>query len=55
VTSSRALTAARRWEYRQERLVEAGVTDFLAALFPVDADSAGSLSRTREFLKGEFA
>lgn len=55
VTSSRALTAAKRWKYRQERLAEAGVTDFLAAPFPVATDSAGSLSRIREFLKGELA
>jgi F420-dependent oxidoreductase-like protein len=36
-------------------LAEAGVTDFLAAPFPADADSASSLSRTRAFLKGELA
>ncbi|MFP6664511.1 MAG: TIGR03564 family F420-dependent LLM class oxidoreductase [Deltaproteobacteria bacterium] len=35
-------------------LADAGVTDFLAAPFPAEADSAGSLSRTREFLKGEL-
>ncbi|MEO2169548.1 MAG: hypothetical protein ABGY42_15805 [bacterium] len=55
MTSSRALTAAKRWKYRQERLAEAGVPDFLAAPFPVATDSAGSLSRIREFLKGELA
>lgn len=36
-------------------LAEAGVTDFLAAPFPVEADSAASLARTREFLRGELA
>lgn len=34
-------------------LREAGVTDFLAAPFPAEPDSAASMARTREFLKSE--
>jgi F420-dependent oxidoreductase-like protein len=34
------------------RLAEAGVTDFLAAIFPSGKDSAGSIARTRSFLVG---
>lgn len=33
-----------------ERLAEAGVTDFLAAIFPVGGDPKASLARTRDFL-----
>ncbi len=35
-------------------LSEAGVTDFLAAPFPAEPDSAASLLRTRELLKSEI-
>lgn len=33
-----------------QRFAEAGVTDFLAAIFPVGADAAASMARTRRFL-----
>ena len=33
-----------------QRMAEAGVTDFLAAIFPVGDDGAASLERTRRFL-----
>ena len=33
------------------RLRDAGVTDFMAALFPADE---GAIERTREFLRGEL-
>jgi 5,10-methylenetetrahydromethanopterin reductase len=33
-----------------ERLAAAGVTDFLAAIFPVGGDARGSVARTRSFL-----
>jgi 5,10-methylenetetrahydromethanopterin reductase len=33
-----------------ERLADAGVTDFLAAIFPVGGDAAASIARTRELL-----
>ncbi len=38
-----------------DRLAEAGVTDFLAAMFPVGEDGRASIARTREFLVRRLA
>ena len=38
-------------EGRLRALSDAGATDFLASIFPTDADAEGSVARTRELLK----